>query len=206
MPILSQTLKGHNSETVCPFELKFFVEIYFGQLYQESTREVLEIHQSIAIGALSMPVLGGLWPLFPGGLKEVRGPYFMAGSRESVAYITWGFKGEHSLYFMGDSRGSVTHIEDSRGSLAHISWGGPYSMECQTGSVDCSHGGSRGSVAHISWGFKLIRGPYVKEGLGVCGLYFMRGSSESMARISRGYVTRFSWGFKGVHGLNFKGV
>jgi hypothetical protein len=29
MPILSQTLKGHNSETVRLFELKFFVEMYF---------------------------------------------------------------------------------------------------------------------------------------------------------------------------------
>jgi hypothetical protein len=38
MPILSQTLKGHNSETVCLFELKFFVEMYFDQLYQRSNR------------------------------------------------------------------------------------------------------------------------------------------------------------------------
>jgi hypothetical protein len=29
VPILSQTLKGHNSKTICPFELKFFVEMYF---------------------------------------------------------------------------------------------------------------------------------------------------------------------------------
>jgi hypothetical protein len=55
MPILSQTLKGHNSETVCPFELKFFEEKYFDQLYLRSTREVLEINQSIAIDTLSMP-------------------------------------------------------------------------------------------------------------------------------------------------------
>jgi hypothetical protein len=57
MPILSRTLKGHNSETVLPFELKFFVEMYFGQLYQKSTREVLEIDQLIAIDALSMPAV-----------------------------------------------------------------------------------------------------------------------------------------------------
>jgi hypothetical protein len=62
MPILSQTLKSHNSETVCPFELKFFVEMYFGQLYQRSTREVLEIDQLIVIGALSMTALGSPWP------------------------------------------------------------------------------------------------------------------------------------------------
>ena len=54
MPILSQTLKGHNSETIRPFELKFFVEIYFDQLYLGSTREVLGIDQSIAINMLSM--------------------------------------------------------------------------------------------------------------------------------------------------------
>jgi hypothetical protein len=29
MPILSQTLKGPNSETGRPFELQFFVEMYF---------------------------------------------------------------------------------------------------------------------------------------------------------------------------------
>jgi hypothetical protein len=61
MLILSPTLKGHNSETVRPFELKLFVEMYFGQLYHKSTREVLEINQSIAIDALSMPALGSLW-------------------------------------------------------------------------------------------------------------------------------------------------
>jgi hypothetical protein len=60
MPILSQTLKGHNSETICPFGLKFVVEIYFGQLYQRSTREVLEIDQLIAIDMLSMPGLNHL--------------------------------------------------------------------------------------------------------------------------------------------------
>jgi hypothetical protein len=37
--------------------LKFFVEIYFDQLYQRSTREILEIDQLIAIDALSMPGL-----------------------------------------------------------------------------------------------------------------------------------------------------
>jgi hypothetical protein len=58
MPILIQTLKGHNSETVCPFELKFVVEMYFGQLYQTSIREVLEIDQSIAIDTLSTPGVG----------------------------------------------------------------------------------------------------------------------------------------------------
>jgi hypothetical protein len=58
MPILSQTLKGHNSETVRPFELKFVWEMYFGHLYQRSTREVLVIVQSIAIEALIMPALG----------------------------------------------------------------------------------------------------------------------------------------------------
>jgi hypothetical protein len=57
MPILSQTLKGHNLETVCPFELKCFVEMYFDQLYLGSTREVLGINQSIAINALSTPAL-----------------------------------------------------------------------------------------------------------------------------------------------------
>jgi hypothetical protein len=66
MPNLGQTLKGHNSETVCPLELKFVVEMYFDQLYQRSTREVLEIDQSIAIDALSMPAIGQLntthWP------------------------------------------------------------------------------------------------------------------------------------------------
>jgi hypothetical protein len=45
MPILSQTLKGYNSET------------YFDQLYLGSTREVLGIDQSIAIDALSTPAL-----------------------------------------------------------------------------------------------------------------------------------------------------
>jgi hypothetical protein len=58
MPILSQTLKGHDSETVHPFELKFFVEMYLDQLYLGSTREVLGINQSIAIDALSMPAIG----------------------------------------------------------------------------------------------------------------------------------------------------
>jgi hypothetical protein len=29
MPILSKTLEGHKSETVRPFELKFFVEMYY---------------------------------------------------------------------------------------------------------------------------------------------------------------------------------
>jgi hypothetical protein len=57
MPILSQTLKGHNSETVRPFELKFVGEMYFCQLYYKSTRQVLKIDQSIAIDALSMPAL-----------------------------------------------------------------------------------------------------------------------------------------------------
>jgi hypothetical protein len=57
MPILSQTLKGHNSETVHPFELKFFVEMHFDQLYLGSTKEVLGIDQSIAIGMLRMPGL-----------------------------------------------------------------------------------------------------------------------------------------------------
>jgi hypothetical protein len=58
MPTLSQTLKGHNSETVCPFALKFFVEMYFDQLYPKSTKEVLGISPSIAIDGLSMPALG----------------------------------------------------------------------------------------------------------------------------------------------------
>jgi hypothetical protein len=57
MPILSQTLKGHNLETVRPFELKFLEEMYFDQLYLRSTREVLGINQSIAINALSTPAL-----------------------------------------------------------------------------------------------------------------------------------------------------
>jgi hypothetical protein len=60
MPLLSQTLKSHNSKTIRPFEPKFFVEIYFGQLYQQSTKEVLEIDQTIAIDTLSMPALGSL--------------------------------------------------------------------------------------------------------------------------------------------------
>jgi hypothetical protein len=59
MLIFSQTLNSHNSETVRPFELKFVMEMYFGQLYQRFTREILEIDQSIAIDALSMPVLKG---------------------------------------------------------------------------------------------------------------------------------------------------
>jgi hypothetical protein len=58
MHILSQTLKSHNSKTVRPFELKFCVEMYFGQLYQRCTREVLGINQSIAIDMLSTPALG----------------------------------------------------------------------------------------------------------------------------------------------------
>jgi hypothetical protein len=57
MPIWSQTLKDDNSETVCLFELKFFVEMYFGQLYQRSTRDALEMDQSIAIDTLTMPAL-----------------------------------------------------------------------------------------------------------------------------------------------------
>jgi hypothetical protein len=57
MLILSHTLKGHNSKTVCPFELKFFLEMYFDQLNLRSTREVLEIYQSIAIDMLIMPAL-----------------------------------------------------------------------------------------------------------------------------------------------------
>jgi hypothetical protein len=57
MPILSQTLKGHNSETVHSLKLKFFVEMYFDQLYQKSTKQVLKIDQLIAIDALSMPAL-----------------------------------------------------------------------------------------------------------------------------------------------------
>jgi hypothetical protein len=57
MPILCKTLKSHNSETVGPFELNFFVEMYFGQLYHRTTREVLEIDHSIAIDTLSMPAL-----------------------------------------------------------------------------------------------------------------------------------------------------
>jgi hypothetical protein len=61
MPILNQTLKGHNSETVHPFELKFVVEVYFSQLYQRSTKEVMEIDQSIAIDTLNMPALDVLF-------------------------------------------------------------------------------------------------------------------------------------------------
>jgi hypothetical protein len=57
MPILSQTLKGHSSEAIRPFKVLFFVEMYFRQLYQKSTREVLEIDQSIVIDALSMPAV-----------------------------------------------------------------------------------------------------------------------------------------------------
>jgi hypothetical protein len=57
MHILSQTLKSHNSAIICLFELKFVVEMYFGQLYQGSTKEVLGIDQSIAIDTLSMPGL-----------------------------------------------------------------------------------------------------------------------------------------------------
>jgi hypothetical protein len=60
MPILSHTLKGHNSETVCPFELKFFVEMYFDQLYLGSTREVFGIDQSIASDTLNTPSLDKL--------------------------------------------------------------------------------------------------------------------------------------------------
>jgi hypothetical protein len=55
MPNLSQTLKGHNSGTVHPFELKFLVEMHFGQLYLGFTRQVLGIDQSIAIDTLSTP-------------------------------------------------------------------------------------------------------------------------------------------------------
>jgi hypothetical protein len=58
MLILSQTLKGHNSETVRPFELKVLSWMYFDQLYLRSTREVLEIDQSISIDMLSMPGVG----------------------------------------------------------------------------------------------------------------------------------------------------
>jgi hypothetical protein len=43
MHILTQTLKGHNLETVRPFELKFFEEMYFDQLYLQSTRNVFGI-------------------------------------------------------------------------------------------------------------------------------------------------------------------
>jgi hypothetical protein len=43
------TLKGHNSETVHLFELKFFVEMHFDQSYLGSTKEVLGIDQLIAI-------------------------------------------------------------------------------------------------------------------------------------------------------------
>jgi hypothetical protein len=57
MSILTQTLKGHNSKTVRPFERKSFVEMYFDQIYLESTREILGIDQLIAINALRMPVL-----------------------------------------------------------------------------------------------------------------------------------------------------
>jgi hypothetical protein len=70
MPNLGQTLKGHNSETVHPFELKCFMEMYFSQLYQISTREVLEIDQWIAIDMLSMPVLGGFLGV---------GPFYLMG-------------------------------------------------------------------------------------------------------------------------------
>jgi hypothetical protein len=38
MRISSQTLKGHNSETVRPFEQNFFFEMYFDQLYLGSMR------------------------------------------------------------------------------------------------------------------------------------------------------------------------
>jgi hypothetical protein len=58
MPILRQTLKGRNSETVCSFELKFFEEMYFDQLYLRSTREVFGIDQSIAIDMFSTSALG----------------------------------------------------------------------------------------------------------------------------------------------------
>jgi hypothetical protein len=57
MPILTQTLKGHNSETVFPFELKFFVKTYFDQLYLGSTRNILGIDQSIVIHTLPTPAL-----------------------------------------------------------------------------------------------------------------------------------------------------
>jgi hypothetical protein len=65
MPILTQTLKSHNSETICLFELKFVVEMYFDQLYLGSTREVSGINQSIAIDALHMPDLDHHWEFEP---------------------------------------------------------------------------------------------------------------------------------------------
>jgi hypothetical protein len=64
MPIVSQTLKGHNSETVHLFELKFLEEMYFDQLYLRCTREVL------GIDALSMAALD---------FGCVKGPYFSRG-------------------------------------------------------------------------------------------------------------------------------
>jgi hypothetical protein len=60
-PILSKTLKGHKSETVCPFKLKLFVEMHFDKIYLGSTREALGIDQSIAIDMLSMPALKYRW-------------------------------------------------------------------------------------------------------------------------------------------------
>jgi hypothetical protein len=59
MPILTQTLKDHDSETFRLFELNFFMEMYFDKLYLGSTRAVLEIDQLIRIIVLSMPVLKG---------------------------------------------------------------------------------------------------------------------------------------------------
>jgi hypothetical protein len=64
MPILSQPLKSYNSETVCLFKLKYFVEIYFDQLYLGSTIEVLGINQLITINMLSTPRIENIFSLF----------------------------------------------------------------------------------------------------------------------------------------------
>jgi hypothetical protein len=60
MLILSQIIKGRNSETIRLSEPKFFIETYFDQLHLGSTGEIFGIDQWIAINMLNMPDLESL--------------------------------------------------------------------------------------------------------------------------------------------------
>jgi hypothetical protein len=79
MPILSQTLKGHNSETVRLFELKNFVRMYFGQLYQRGfgdrpvDRDRRVEHASLKVSETDGPAMP--YPFTPCQQTPLRQPY-----------------------------------------------------------------------------------------------------------------------------------
>jgi hypothetical protein len=131
---------------------------------------------------LSLPLQSisrGSVTCFSWGFKLVRGPYFMGGLGVCGSYFM-GDQGAMWPYFMGSSRGPwpVFHEGFKRvgdpyfmGSLGVC---GPYFTGVQGATWPYFRGGGRGGVQEVR------------------GLYFMRGSSGSVACISRGFVTRFS--------------